>query len=347
MRRMGMGKVRLRNGIHYLHWYAKGQERREAVWKLLGKRADQVTDAEARKCLKDRVAAKWTGTVLTRQDERVTVATLLAEYEAARLNEGIKRPARYKAELVLIRAWWGELIASQLDGPALHALVRAKLDAGFAPGTVRNRLTILHAALKLAGRRLPPLPLFPVITVPQTRRGRFTPEEVAALRGHLAPALADLVGFGSLTGWRISEVAGLTWARVDLKRSLLFLDDTKTDDPRVRPIEPLMAALLARRASARQLGCPLVFHVAGRAIPGSTFYLAWKRACTAAGLSGRFFHDLRRTAYHDLMRKGVNLFDSMDLIGHRSLTSARRYAMPSVERMRGALEQRDAAGAGQ
>lgn len=347
MRRMGMGKVRLRNGIHYLHFYANGEERREVVWKLLGIPAHKVTMADARQCLKDRVSAKWTRTLMARQDEHLTVRTLLEEYEAARLNEGIKRPGRYKAELALIRAWWGPLIACQLDGPALHRLVRQKLDEGFAPGTVRNRLTMVHAALKLAGRRLPPLPVFPVISVPQTRRGRFTAEEVAALQASLEPVLADLVGFGHLTGWRISEVAGLTWSRVDLKRSLLFLDDTKTDDPRVRPIEPLLAVLLARRAAARQLGCPLVFHVAGRQMPSSTFYLAWTRACRAAGLEGHYFHDLRRTAYHELLRRGVNLFDSMDLIGHRSLSSARRYAMPSVERMRGALEQRDATGTGQ
>lgn len=338
MRRMGMGKVRLRNGIHYLHWYAKGQERREAAWKLLGIPAAQVTMAMARQCLKDRVAAKWTGTVLTRQDERVTVGQLLEDLEAARLNAGIKRPTKYKAEMATIRGWWGSVVAAQLEEGHLDRLVREKLDAGWAPSTVRNRLTMVHAALKKAARRLPPLPVFPKIRTPATRHGEFTLEETATVCAGLEPVLADVVAFGHLTGWRNAECRGLTWDRVDLAAGLIRLLESKTGMPRWRPLpEQAMRELLARRHTARALGCPFVFHRGGRAIPSSTFYLAFGKACRAAGLQGRFFHDFRRTAYNSLLSSGADLSTAMDIIGHESITSAKRYAQPNVKRMGAAL----------
>lgn len=340
----GMGKVRLRNGIHYLHWYAKGQERREAVWKLLGKRADQVTDADAARCLKDRVRSKLTGTVLRRQDERVTVGQLLEEYEAARLNEGIKRPRKYKAEMAGIRAWWGHLVAAQLESRDLHELVRVKLEAGFGPGTIRNRLTMVKAAMTLAARRLPPLPVFPKIRVLATRFGQFTVAETQAVCAQLEPALADVVRFGHLSGWRNAECRGLTWDRINLESGLIRLKESKTNAPRWRPLpERAMRELLGRRHAARALGCPFVFHRRGRPIPSGTFYLHFRRACEAAGLQGRFFHDFRRTAYDSLLSAGTELADAMDLIGHESITTAKHYAQPNLRRMEAALTRVEAA----
>lgn len=51
----GDGKLRLRNGVWYIHYYARGKERREAVWKILGKRRANVTEADAAAALEQRL----------------------------------------------------------------------------------------------------------------------------------------------------------------------------------------------------------------------------------------------------------------------------------------------------
>src|SRR3990172_10453852 len=239
--------------------------------------------------------------------------------------------------------WWGHLVPARLTTEDLEREIQAKLAKGFARGTIAQRLSGLYAALRWAKERLPRVPDKPRISVPLGPKAVWTPAEVDALCAEAKPWLADIVRFGQLTGWRISEVLDLSWDRVDSKRGLLFLDETKTDDPRVRPIEPAMADLLARRTTARRLGCALVFHVDGLPVGDDRFHRAFRAACGRAGLGVRRFHAFRNTAYDTLLLNGVDLFTAMELVGHRSLSSARRYTRQNVDRMRGALERVEAA----
>jgi integrase len=340
------GTIYARGDSLWVYYYARG-DRRKSVAKLLGKDPGRVTWTEATdaltRCLKDKAKHAALGTLLPPRDEKLTVATLLAEYHAHRTVQGIKRPVAFAQDIKQLTTWWGHLCAARLTTEALEAEVQGKLGAGFARGTIKMRLGGLYAALRWARARLPRIPEAPKVTVPPTPRASWTAEEVARLCAEARPWLAAVARFGYLTGWRISECLGLTWDRVDLRRELLFLDDTKSGDPRVRPIEPALAAVLRGRLECRQLNSALVFHVDGMPIGGDRFYMAWGQALQKAKLDRRRFHSFRGNAYDQLLLNGVNLLDCMDLIGHRSLSSARRYARPSVDRMRAALERRDAA----
>ena len=57
------------------------------------------------------------------------------------------------------------------------------------------------------------------------------------------------------------------------------------------------------------------------------FYGAWRKACRAAGVPGRIFHDFRRTAVRNLERAGVPRSVSMKLTGHKTEAVYRRYAI--------------------
>ena len=132
--------------------------------------------------------------------------------------------------------------------------------------------------------------------------------------------------FGYLTGWRVSECRELTWTRVDLEHAHMRLDEAKAGG-RVRPIvEGALLGLLKKRWRLRAIGCPVVFHRAGRPISDTWFGGRWREACRASGLVGRRFHDFRRTAYNDFVsHAGVDLLTSMELTGHKSLAVAKRY----------------------
>jgi integrase len=336
----GQGTIYHRGDALWIAWYAKG-DRREAVSKLVGRPAGRVTWDDAVKALKRRLEQKREqlarGSILPPRTERLTVTQLLEEYRAHRLIQGVKRPVDFACTIKALGAWWGHLVPARLTTEDLEREIQAKLAKGFARGTVSTRLHGLYAALRWAKDRLPSVPSAPRVHVPLTPKALWTPAEVDRLCAAAKPWVADICRFGSLTGWRISEVLGLTWDRVDGKRGLLFLDETKTDDPRVRPIEPRMAELLARRTAARRLSCALVFHVDGLPITDDRFRRGFHQALAVAQLGHRTYHAFRNTAYDTAQLAGVDLFTAMDMIGHKSLSSARRYKRPNIEGMRRAL----------
>src|SRR5262249_49118008 len=148
--------------------------------------------------------------------------------------------------------------------------------------------------------------------------------------------LSLFVRFAYLTGWRRGEIAGLTWRQVDFVAGVVRLEPgtTKNGEGRSFPFRsfPQLAALFRRqkerttefeRADGRIV--PWVFHRRGK--PIADIRGAWVNACAAAGVHGRLFHDLRRTAVRNLERAGVSRSVAMKLTWHLTETVYRRYAI--------------------
>ena len=108
-----------------------------------------------------------------------------------------------------------------------------------------------------------------------------------------------------------------------------------------------LAELMERRAKARiipNLNGPMlaeyVFHHSGE--PIKDFRKTWATACKLAGVSGRLFHDLRRTAVRDLIRSGVHEATARKISGHKTPSMLQRYNIQSEADIRQALELRSA-----
>jgi len=68
-----------------------------------------------------------------------------------------------------------------------------------------------------------------------------------------------------------------------------------------------------------------VFHRSGRRY--KDFRKSWATACSAAGLPGAWFHDLRRTTILNFERAGVSRTVAMSFSGDKTESVYRRYAI--------------------
>jgi hypothetical protein len=114
---------------------------------------------------------------------------------------------------------------------------------------------------------------------------------------------------------------------------------TKSGEPRSFPFSahPRLAEILRglrEETSAHQRVngtlCPWVFHREGRQVRG-WYYDGWRTACKKAGVPGRLFHDLRRSAVRNLIRAGVSENVAMSITGHKTRSIFDRYHIVSSQ----------------
>ncbi len=163
--------------------------------------------------------------------------------------------------------------------------------------------------------------------------------ETAANARQRAGELANVVRFAFATGWRTtSEVLPLEWRHVDWNGRCVRLDahTTKNDEGRVFPftadLEKILTEQLAIHEQLKAAGtkaagtiCPFVFHRIGERI--RYFRTAWRNACKIAGCPGALVHDMRRSAVRTFERAGVPRSVAMSIVGHKTESIYRRYAI--------------------
>ena len=75
-----------------------------------------------------------------------------------------------------------------------------------------------------------------------------------------------------------------------------------------------------------------------------SFWKAWRTACRAAGVPGHIPHNFRRTAVRNLERAGVSRSVAMKMVGHKTESIYRRYAIVSDADLREAARKLAAVG---
>jgi integrase len=161
--------------------------------------------------------------------------------------------------------------------------------------------------------------------------------------------LANVVRFAFLTGWRTaSEVLPLEWRHVDWEGRCVRLDPhtTKNGEARSFPftvaIEGILNEQSAIHEALKKAGtiCPFVFHRNGERI--KYFRAAWMNACRVAGCPGALVHDMRRSAVRTFERAGVPRSVAMSIVGHKTESIYRRYAIVDEAMQREAASRLDA-----
>jgi integrase len=120
---------------------------------------------------------------------------------------------------------------------------------------------------------------------------------------------------------RRSELIGLRWADVDIRRRVARLNDTKNGESREVPLSTrAKAALEALQPHARDSKTRVVGWIHPDVV---TWEFA--QACKSCGIVGLRWHDLRHEATSRLFERGLALAEVAAVTGHRSWAMLRRY----------------------
>ncbi len=176
------------------------------------------------------------------------------------------------------------------------------------------------------------------------RQGFFSEIEFRSVASNLPGDLADFSPFGYLTGWRKGEMRSLRWQDIEEDVVRLRSENSKNGEARCVTLSGELVELIERRRKARPVKtrtgtflADLVFHHKGE--PILDFRKAWATATRLAGVPGRLFHDLRRTAVRNMIRAGVPERVAMQISGHKTRSMLDRYNIVNEKDLREALEK--------
>jgi integrase len=230
----------------------------------------------------------------------------------------------------------------------LTAYTAHRMGQGASAASCNHELATLRRAFRLALRanEIATMPYIPMLKVDNIRKGFFEQAQFDAILKHLPAHLHPPLKFMYTTGWRVSEVFSLTTAQVDLVANVVRLEvgTTKNKAGRVFYLTPDLRELLQQQFDAikalQEVGTitPFVFHYEdGRQI--HDFRAAWKTGRESAGHPNALLHDFRRTAVRNLERAGVPRSTAMAMVGHKTESIYRRYAIVDEAMHREAAER--------
>jgi len=262
------------------------------------------------------------------------LATLLIDEYRANARKSLDRVEAAVDHLTGFFTGWR---AQAISTDRVLAYVRYRQAQEAANATINRELAALKRMFRLGERagRIVRRPFIDLLQEHNVRTGFFERAECDAVLAQLPDDLQPVFAVAYLTGWRVkSELLTRRWAHVDFQSGWLRLDpgETKNAEGRQFPLTPALRAVLERQRArtlavekATRTIIPWVFHRSGW--PIKSFRRAWLTACKAAGLSGRIPHDFRRTAVRNLKRAGVPRSTAMKMVGHKTESIYRRYAI--------------------
>ena len=285
------------------------------------------------------------GTMVSERVQQVTMtfaqwATEYVEIEEVRKLRSY--PERCQRITKVLVPYFGKKLLQDLTAKDVEDF-RQERGKSRAVATVNVDHNILKHMLKQAMRRdLLTRNVASLVAAPKPKNARsrvLEPEEWNRLSTAAPEWFKPVLLTGYYTGMRLEEILGLTWDRVDLEKSRIFLPGalTKNGEAREVPLTPVLKHTLQR---LREQGgvtriSGLVFEKKGRKVNHT--YRVVGLLCEEQKILNFVFHDLRHCAVTNLADAGVDTETIMKIVGHSSVEMFLRYRTITAEKLDAAM----------
>jgi integrase len=337
-RERGRGRLYHQRGsaFWWMAFYKHGKQVRMSTGEVDEKKAERALKLK----LQERDAELGGGRkMITPRQQRITVSELLDNLESDYRLRGIASP-QFKSHLTHIRKHFGDHRAVEVTAALVDRYIETRLAEGARPASINRSTQVFGQSYKLAVEHglLSSAPRMRHLPERNARQGFFSGMEFRSVLSNLPEYLRDFTEFAYLTGWRSGEVKSLSWSDVDGDTIKLRAENSKNRTARSVPLVGELAELIARRRLQMSTLTDRIFHHAGT--PIGDFRKAWKTACKLAGVTGKLFHDLRRSFCRDAVRSGVPQSVAMSISGHKTNSIFLRYNITDDADQRQALLDR-------
>ena len=338
-----MGMIYKRGKTCWIKYYRNGKPYYES--------SSSHKEADAKRLLKKREGeisqGKLPGIYFDRVRFDEMAEDFLTDY---RVNQK-KSLVRAERSVGHLKEYFEGFRVTQITTPKIQAYIEHRLGERAANSTINRELAALKRMLNLGAIQTPPkvdrVPFIPMLKENNTRKGFFEHGDYLALRDALPEHLKGFVTFAYKTGWRVSEISGLTWSQVDRDQGIVRLEvgETKNDEGRTVYLDEELKGAFnqqweARKKTGRLL--PYVFLNAKGDDKIKQFNKAWKTACKKAKISERLFHDFRRTAIRNMVRSGIPERVAMMISGHKTRSVFERYNIVNDTDLKMAAQRQEA-----
>ncbi len=336
---MFMGMIYQRGKTWWIKYYRNGKPYRES--------AKSRKEADAKRLLKNREGEISQGKLPGVHFDKVRFDELAEDFlRDYRINQ--KKSLRRAQESVnhLTETFEGVRVPD-ITTPKINTYVEQRLGEGAANATINRELSALKRMLNLGARQTPPkvdrVPYIPMLKENNARKGFFEHGEFLAVKDALPSHLKGFVTFAYHSGWRLSEIAGLTWGQVDRNQGIVTLEvgETKNDEGRTVYMDDELKEVFDSQWEQRINLLPYVFLNNKGTDKVKRFDKAWKKACKDAGIGKRLFHDFRRTAVRNMVRAGNPERVAMMISGHKSRSVFELYNIVSDSDLRLAAQRQE------
>jgi len=335
-----MGTIYLRGKTYWIQYCRNGRPYRES--------AKTEKKMVAKRLLDQREGEIAEGKVPGIYFDRVKFDELAEDFLRDYRVNGRKSLDRAELSTRHLKTVFSGMRVVEITTAQIQAYIETRLSEGAENATINRELAALKRMLHLGANETPPkvnrVPYVPMLKEHNVRQGFFEHGDFLAIRDALPEYLKGLVTFGYKTGWRVSEITGLTWGQVDLDAGIVRLEPGTTKNNEGRTVyldDELMEVFASQKALIRQKGAISPYVFPNREGTGKIRYFdkAWETACRRAGIGKMLFHDLRRTAVRNMVRSGTPERVVMMITGHKTRSVFDRYDIVSADDLRKAAQR--------
>lgn len=224
-------------------------------------------------------------------------------------------------------------------GPEDVERFRAKRRTEVSDSTINRELsclkTLFNKAVEWGKLESNPIAKVKKFREPNSKERILTQGEAQQLINEASPQLKPILITALNTGMRRGEILSLRWKDIDFHKGFIFIGDSKSGRSRSIPINMKVFETLKDIPQEGEF----VFFNSETKTHVKDVKTGFKKACYRAGIKGLRFHDLRHTAASWMVESGIDLVTVSKLLGHSSITMTMKYAHPTPENMRRAVDK--------